>query len=330
MENLEKRAQAFLKLSRFTGVEVTSQFLRQTEQHFPQAEVPCLHNLIEGIYKPAGDSYALCIWSRSAAGQDREIYHDVFSPQSDGSWTMQYAAKKGNLDAAVNRSLFACMRDKVPLIVIVTTRSQKSPGGSRYKILGPAIIEGFDSTSRRFFIRGCSTLVTFQIVQPENEEDAVGLSIRNQLIMPFQVREVRTEYVVKREVRERAFRKILLEEYRCLCAVCQSKFILKQKNDEPLIEAEAAHIISVQAKGPDDPRNGLSLCRRHHWSFDNGLFTVTDSNEIKVSPSVFQAKRRRFDLEEYEGESLVPPAHEICRPHEEALHWHQKNKYRSI
>ena len=105
--NPEERAKLFLKLSRFTGVEVTSQFLRQTEEHFPQAEIHCLHNLIEGIYKPAGDSYALCIWSRSAVGQDREIYHDVFSPQSDGSWTMQYAAKKGNLDGAVNRSLFA-------------------------------------------------------------------------------------------------------------------------------------------------------------------------------------------------------------------------------
>ncbi len=328
--NPEERAKLFLKLSRFTGVEVTSQFLRQTKEHFPQAEIHCLHNLIEGIYKPAGESYALCIWSRSAAGQVREIYHDVFSPQSDGSWTMQYAAKKGNLDGAVNRSLFACMRDKVPLLVIVTTRSQQSPGGSRYKILGPAIIEGFDSATRRFFVRGCSSLVASQIAQSENEEDAIRLSIRNQLIMPFQVKETRAEYFAKRNVRERAFRKVLLEEYRCLCTVCQSKFILKQKDDEPLIEAEAAHIISVKAKGPDDPRNGLSLCRRHHWAFDNGLFTVTDSNEIKVSPTVLQAERRRFDLEEYEGESLVPPAHEICRPHEDALHWHQKKKFRFI
>lgn len=322
--NHEERAKLFLKLSSYTGVEVTSQFLRQTEEHFPQAEIPCLHNLIEGIYKPAGDSYALCIWSRSAAGQDREIYHDIFSPQSDGSWTMQYAAKRGNLDGAVNRSLFSCMRDKVPLLVIVTTRSQKSPGGSLYKILGPAIIEGFDSATRRFFVRGCSSLVASQIAKPENEEEIIGLSMRNQLIMPFQVKETRTEYVAKREVRERAFRKILLEEYRCLCAVCQSKFILKQKRDEPLVEAEAAHIIPVKAKGPDDPRNGLSLCRRHHWAFDNGLFTVTDSHEIKVSPSVHQAEYHRFDLEEYEGESLVHPIHKICRPHEEALHWHQK------
>lgn len=326
--NLEERARAFLKLSLFTGVDVTSQFLRQTEEHFLQAGIPRLHNLAEGIFKPAGDSYALSIWSRSAAGQDREIYHDVFSPQPDGSWTIHYAAKEGNLDSAVNRSLFACMRDKVPLMVIVTARPKESPGGARYKILGPAIIEGFDSASRRFLLRGCSSLVASQIAQSENEEEAIRLSIRNQLIMPFQVKEVRAEYFTRRDVRESAFRKIILEEYKCLCAVCQSKFVLQQKKNEPLIEAEAAHIISVNARGPDDPRNGLSLCRRHHWAFDNGLFTVTDSSEIKVSVFVLQAERRRFDLEEYEGESLVPPAHEICSPHEEALHWHQRKKFR--
>ena len=210
----------------------------------------------------------------------------------------------------------------------MTARPKESPGGARYKILGPAIIEGFDSASRRYFVRGCSSLVAAQIVQPEDEEEAIRLSIRNQLIMPFQVKEVRAEYFTKRDVREKAFRKIILEEYKCLCVVCKSKFILKQKEDEPLVEAEAAHIISVNENGPDDPRNGLSLCRRHHWAFDNGLFTVTDSSEINVSASVLQAERRRFDLEEYEGESLVPPAHKICRPHEEALHWHQRKKFR--
>jgi len=326
--NQEERAQAFLRLSRFTGVEVTSQFLRQTEKHFPQARIPRLHNLAEGIFKPAGDSYALCIWSRSAAGQDREIYHDIFSPQLDGSWTMHYAAKEGSLDVAANRSLFACMKDKVPLLVIVTARPKESPGGARYKILGPAIIEGYDSSSRRFFVRGCSSIVASCIVQPENEEETIGLSIRNQLVMPFQVKEVRAEYFTRRDIRDKAFRKIVLEEYRCICAACQSKFILKQKDGEPLVEAQAAHIISVEARGPDDPRNGLSLCRRHHWALDHGLFTITDSNEIKVSSSVLQAERRRFDLEEYEGESLIPPAHEICRPHEEALHWHQKKIFR--
>ena len=328
--DLEQRAQAILKLSRFTGVNVTSDFIRNTLEHYPQAGIPRIHNLIEGIYKPAGDQYAFSIWSRSAVGQDREIYHDVFDIESDGSWTINYAAKKGSLDAVVNRSLFACMSDKVPLLVIVTARARESSEHAQYKILGPAVIESFDRASRKFFIRGCSALVVSRLVRQENNEDYAELSIRNRLIMPFQVREKRKEYLTMRNVREKAFRKIILDEYRCLCTVCQSKFILMQKQKEPLIEAEAAHIISVEDRGPDDPRNGLSLCKRHHWAFDEGLFTITDAQDIKVSPSVLSAERRLFDLEEYDGEALVPPVHEICRPNEEALHYHQKKVFRSF
>jgi hypothetical protein len=38
----------------------------------------------------------------------------------------------------------------------------------------------------------------------------------------------------------------------------------------------------------------------------------------------------RFNgIEEYDGEALVAPAHEICRPHEDALRWHRKWIFRA-
>lgn len=327
--NLEQRAQAILKLSRITGVDVTSHFIRQTSSYFPQAEIPRIHNLAEGIYKPASDKYALCIWSRSAAGHDHEIYPDVFLPQSDGSWVMHYAAKSGPLDSAINSSLFACMSDKIPLIVIVTSKPKESPGGARYRILGSAIIEDFEPSNRRFLVRGCSSLVASQLIQPDKDDDVADFMIRSQVIMPFHVRETRKEYLTKHEARERAFRQIILEEYNQVCAVCQSKFYLKLSDIEPLVEAEAAHIIPVNFQGPDDPRNGLSLCRRHHWSFDKGLFTVTENREIEVSPSVLQAERLKFDLEEYKGMPIIAPTHDIYQPHEKALYWHKQNVFKS-
>jgi hypothetical protein len=326
---IEDRIQAFIALSKFTGVNVTSQFLRNTSEHFPQAGIPRVHNLAEGIYKPASDKYAFCIWSRSAGGADPEVYRDVFQPQTDGSWTMIYAAKEGTLESASNRSLFTCLQDKVPVLVIVTSRSRDHPEGARYKILGPAMIEDFDVASRRFQIRGCSDLISKQIEKHKSAYDVAIYSLRNCLIMPFQLKEVRPKYQINKEAREKAFRAIILEEYRCQCAVCQGKFLLKQNGDEAIIEAEAAHIIPIQQHGPDDPRNGLSFCRRHHWAFDMGLFTITDSKAVKISPAVLRAERRRFDLEEYDGESLIGPASEVCRPAEEALHWHQERIFKS-
>jgi len=324
----EERVRAILELSRFTGVDVSSQFIRNTKDHFPAAGIPRIHNLAEGIYKPVGDKYAFCIWSRSAAGQDKEIYPDNLKQQKDGTWTMNYAAKAGSLQSAVNLSLFSCMQDRALVLVIVTSKPSSPSSKAQYRLLGPAIIEDFNSSTRRFYLRGCSPLIADQLTDKYGELEALKLQMRNQLITPFQVQE-RASYQAQQIIRNKAFRKIILEEYRCLCVVCQSKFLLRQKESEPLIEADAAHIISVNKKGPDDPRNGLSLCKRHHWAFDNGLFTITDARQVKVSPSVHRAEQRRFDLEEYDGEAIVPPANECCRPHEDALHWHQAKVFRS-
>jgi len=324
----EKRIRAILELSRFTGNDLTSQFIRNTKEHFPKAGIPRIHNLIEGIYKPAGDRYALCIWSRSAAGKDEEIYQDALKFQNDGTWLMSYEAKEGDLTSGVNRSLFSCMQDKVPVLVIVTSRPSSSYSHALYRLLGPAMIEDFNPTTRRFRLRGSSPLISEQLTQQNEELESFKLQMRNRLITPFQLHENRSLYKSSQNVRDKAFRQIILDEYRSLCTVCQSKFLLRQEDSETLIEADAAHIISVKYKGPDDPRNGLSLCKRHHWAFDNGLFTVTDALRIKVSPAVQRAERRRFDLEEYEGESLVPPSSEICRPHMDAIHWHQKRVFR--
>ena len=326
--DIEKRVLALMTLAKFTGVEVTSQFLKKTVEHFPQANIPMIHNLMEGIYKPAKDKYAFCIWSRSAAGKDREVYPDIFSPQADGSWTMFYAAKDGSLDSAANKSLFACMNDKVPILVVVTSRPHNYPGGSRYKIIGPAFVESFDPASRRFLIRGYSESLYRYIGRYRSPYETTISAMRNGLIMPFQLEEARAKYLASRDVRDQAFRSIVLEEYKFQCSVCQSTFLLKQPGAQDLIEAEAGHIVPVGSKGPEDPRNGLSFCKRHHWAFDSGLFTITDSKTVMISPSVLRAERRKFDLEEYNGESLIGPATESCRPAEEALHWHQGHVFK--
>ena len=326
--NLEQRTKAILELAKFTGVDVSADFLKNTSEHFAQAGIPRIHSLIEGIYKPAGEKYAFSVLSQSAILKDHEIYPDEVTFQADGSWTFQYSAKKTPLEAEPNKSLFACLEDNVPVLVVVKV-THGSQEGARYRILGPALIEGFDPGSRRFIMRGASAPLVDQVIRYSNLESAALIDIRSRLIMPFGMGQIRESYISDKEAREKAFRRILLEEYRAQCAVCQSKFLLRDEGKASLVEADAAHIISVSAAGPDDPRNGLSLCRRHHWAFDEGLFTVTDAMMVKVSPAVLRAERRRFDLEEYDSESLVAPAHEICRPHEEAIHWHQKQVFRA-
>jgi predicted restriction endonuclease len=325
----DKRVRAFLALSKLTGQSLTAEFVRHTGRQFPEAELATLHNFYEGIFKPARDPYALCIWSRSALGAEPEEYPDEFFPLAEGTWILKYAAKKGSLEIAANRSLMNCLRDKIPVLVIVTERPDGLQKHKRYRFLGPALIEDFDPATRRFSLRGASQMVADQIVDTARTEDQLILGLRNGVVLPFQVHEERAEYMVRRDVREAAFRRVVLEQYNFFCAVCDSKFLLRDQKSGFVTEAEAGHIISVQERGPDDPRNGISFCKRHHWAFDEGLFTLTDIRKVKVSPVVMTAERKKFDLEEYDGENVRLPNNEACFPAEAALHWHQENRFRS-
>jgi putative restriction endonuclease len=111
--------------------------------------------------------------------------------------------------------------------------------------------------------------------------------------------------------------------------VCGALFVLRESGRGTLVEAEAAHIIPVRENGPDDPRNGMSLCPRHHWAFDAGLFTVTAGFLVRLSPAVARAERRKFDLEEYDGEPISRPVRESCVPDSRALEWHQDRVFRA-
>lgn len=79
----------------------------------------------------------------------------------------------------------------------------------------------------------------------------------------------------QRVLRDRAFRSIVLRAYSMECAVCGEPI----HKDEAL-ELEAAHIVPVAERGPDRVENGLSLCVRHHWAFDSGVFALSDDYRI--------------------------------------------------
>src|SRR3546814_15962955 len=51
-------------------------------------------------------------------------------------------------------------------------------------------------------------------------------------------------------------------------------------------EIEAAHVIPRGMAGADDVRNGLSLCRLHHWAFDNMLLGISTGRMIVCPPPV--------------------------------------------
>jgi HNH endonuclease len=84
------------------------------------------------------------------------------------------------------------------------------------------------------------------------------------------------------------------------------------------VEAEAAHIIGKEARGPDDPRNGLALSRTAHWAFDHGIFTLSDDYEVTIHDRARDGDQRLAPLFEAEGRQILLPNESFYRPHPEA------------
>jgi putative restriction endonuclease len=133
----------------------------------------------------------------------------------------------------------------------------------------------------------------------------------------------RVSSVTNRPVRDRVFRKIVLDAYDSRCAITGLKFI----NGGGRAEVEAAHIKPVEANGPDIVSNGIALSGTIHWMFDRGLISLSDEMDVLVS-------RHVNDVESVW--MLVNPSRKAASPHNAALRpnprfleWHREMCFKS-
>ena len=148
------------------------------------------------------------------------------------------------------------------------------------------------------------------VVPPTFSEDQAPFAL--------DVERERVGYYASRLVRDRAFRKRVLQAYDCRCAVTGLKLI----NGGGRAEVEAAHIKPVEAMGPDSVTNGLALSGTVHWMFDRGLIALTDELDILVSRQV-NDPASVWALVNRSRRALAP-ASPALRPHPSYLGWHRE------
>lgn len=84
-----------------------------------------------------------------------------------------------------------------------------------------------------------------------------------------------------RAKRLQGFRKCIRYLYENKCAICSQRVYDFKGN--PAIDA--AHIQPLGGDyGPDSLKNGISLCKLHHWAFDRGLFSINDDYSLITKP----------------------------------------------
>lgn len=123
-----------------------------------------------------------------------------------------------------------------------------------------------------------------------------------------------------RKGRSAAFRHHVLRVYNNQCCVCSGSLV----DLTGVYETEAAHIVPKSCAGSDDIRNGLALCRKHHWSFDRGMFWIDDDYRVNV-PQEILAIEENTSLGEYNGSEIYYSPEPNMAPHHAALVWHKEN-----
>lgn len=318
----ERHAAILAELARYTGQRVSWRFIKQTSEFIPQ--IDRFHNLITGIFKPVWSEYALSI---VISLQNPYEHKDEVIFLEDGRWLMTYSPRVGGLRIPDNRALMRCMSDAVPLGVFkqLTDKTDKLYG-STYQVLGLGIITNYDAGADVFVVESANH-TAIEKVTGVIKEEAVRYEVQlyAQLTNEFRpfIAEETVTYTISAPKRSEGFRRVVLQEYAYTCAVCGAKFRL-----DNLVEATAAHIVPKHQQGTDDPRNGLSLCHTHHWAFDNGIFTLSDEYTILLSSVVQQAETSQFELVNMAGHPMLLPAHEMVKPHPDALQWHRDHVWK--
>ncbi len=311
-----KHKKILIEIARYTGKQVSASFIKRTKSYIPR--IDRFHTLITGIYKPSWSDYALSIITKIKSPYDNK---DEVIFLEDGRWIMDYAPRSGGPEHPDNRALVKCLKDKVPLGVFKQITDKKSRSGSTYRVLGLGLISNYDSKRDVFIIESAPAEILEEVTSiiPDEElryEIELYAGITNEF-RPF-VREEKALYRVNSQKRDEAFRQVILKEYDFTCTVCDMKVRL-----DNLYEVNAAHIVPKADMGTDDPRNGISLCRTHHWAFDSGLFSISDNYRVLLSPALKKADTRNFELINMGNKEIILPENKVFSPHHKALSWHR-------
>lgn len=119
-------------------------------------------------------------------------------------------------------------------------------------------------------------------------------------------------------IRHALFPRVVKTMYNNACAVCGLAVHTEQSGGI----VDAAHILPFSEFHYDHPRNGIALCKNHHWGFDAGWFGISDDYKILISPHLLNGLGYAMA-----GKAIQLPSDAVHAPAQAALAWHRDNKF---
>ncbi len=91
---------------------------------------------------------------------------------------------------------------------------------------------------------------------------------------------------------------------------------------------DAAHIVPWSITHNDDPRNGMALCRLCHWTFDEGLTSVSAKYTMLLSAELRTSVNVPGHLLTLESRPILGPLDQTFMPDLKSLGWHRETTFR--
>jgi putative restriction endonuclease len=123
---------------------------------------------------------------------------------------------------------------------------------------------------------------------------------------------------VQEPVRDQGFRHAVVIAYAHRCAMCG----VRMRTPGGHTAVVAAHIIPWSISHNDDPRNGMALCTLCHWTFDEGLVSVSPDYVVITSPQLSARGNVPGHLATLQGRGVLGPSEKLLWPDPRSLKWH--------
>ncbi|HML24390.1 MAG TPA: HNH endonuclease [Aggregatilinea sp.] len=131
--------------------------------------------------------------------------------------------------------------------------------------------------------------------------------------------EARISKLVTAPARSIAFKIGIRTLYGERCAICGERRV----GPDNIPEAQSAHIYPKARNGSDDLRNGICLCRFHHWAFDAGWMSIANDLTILVKENLPEDNAYNL-IRRYKGCPIAIPTHHSLAPHPLYLSAHRE------
>lgn len=145
------------------------------------------------------------------------------------------------------------------------------------------------------------------IVKEEKEISGYETVLKGE---PDKIKETQSVY------RSTAFARIIREIYDYRCAACGLRL-----NMNGLVIIDAAHLIPFSESQDDDPRNGIALCKNHHWAMDKFLIVPGTDRLWHVSPELDDRIEGCKEIISLNKRKILLPHDQKYYPKKESLNW---------